>query len=234
MDNVFIIQEEYAKTIDGIMVKTIMDRYAAWYLDKYEIGEEYSLLPRETAVPVGNLLFVQKFLEQKMQPLEVPEELRKYIQRDEYFICKGKDINDCYKNELFFFKDADTLKSWNNALNPWDLNLKPETNYVVTSRVEFLSEYRVFVHDKEILGCQNYLGDPMSFPDSEYIKDIISEYEGPKAYTLDIGIWEKDGKSVTDIIEIHPFVSCGLYGFYDREIIPMLKDGFDWYRGLNK
>lgn len=225
MDNVFILQKEYIKSIDGFIIKSLMAEYANWYLDKFIVeGDDYKLLKREKLIPVGNLIFVQQYLDKKMKPIEVPEELRKYLNR-EYHIIKGKDIPNEFKNENYFFKDADTLKKWNNALNPYDLTFDKETNYVVSKRVIFDSEYRIFIYDNEILGLKNYLGDILLFPDIDYIKDIINNYKGPNAYTLDIGI--HDGK--TDLIEIHPFVSCGLYGFYDRNIIPMLKEGFNWY-----
>lgn len=225
MDNVFLLQKEYIETIDGYIIKSIMSEYANWYLDKFIVeGDDYTLLKREKLIPVGNLLFVQKYLSTKMKPIEVPEELRKFLNR-EYYILKGKDIPDEFKNENYFFKDADTLKKWNNSLNPYDLALDDDTNYVVSKRIIFDSEYRIFIYDNEILGIKNYLGDILIFPDIDYIKNIINNYEGPNAYTLDIGI--HNGK--TDLIEIHPFVSCGLYGFYDRNIIPMLKEGFNWY-----
>ena len=225
MDNVFILQKKYIKSIDGFIIKSLMSEYANWYLDKFIVeGDDYKLLKREKLIPVGNLIFVQQYLDKKMKPIEVPEELRKYLNR-EYHIIKGKDIPNEFKNENYFFKDADTLKKWNNALNPYDLTFDKETNYVVSKRVIFDSEYRIFIYDNEILGLKNYLGDILLFPDIDYIKDIINNYKGPNAYTLDIGI--HDGK--TDLIEIHPFVSCGLYGFYDKNIIPMLKEGFNWY-----
>ena len=226
MDNVYLIQKEYAKTIDGIMVKSIMDKFEKWMLDRHVIEEEeYSLLSRERLIPVGNIPFVQSFLEKKMKPIEVPDELRRFLKR-EYFICKGQDVPKEYLNNKYFFKDADTLKKWNNALNPYDLNLNDNTNYVVSERVQFDSEYRVFVHEDEILGVQHYLGDVLLFPEAEYIRDVVYNYNGPAAYTLDIGIHNGE----TDLIEIHPFACCGLYGFYDRDIIPMLKKGFEWYQ----
>lgn len=225
MDNVFLIQKEYAKTIDGIMIKSLLKRYASWYIDRFVLeGEKLDLSEKESIIPVGNLLFVKKYMP-KMQPLEVPAELRHLLKR-EYFICKGRDIPKEYLNEKYFFKDADTLKKWNNALNPYDLDIKPETNYVVSERVAFDSEYRVFIHNNEVLAAQHYLGNPLVFPNPNVINEIAYTYKGPKAYTLDIGIHGNQ----TDLIEIHPFVSCGLYGFYDKEIIPMLKDGFDWYK----
>lgn len=226
MDNVFLLQSEYAKTIDGISITSLMRDYASWYLDRFVIGDSVpEMAERESLIPVGNLLFVKEFLKSRMVPLEVPEQLRKYLER-EYFICKGRDIPKECLNEKYFFKDADTLKKWNNSLNPYDLDIRPETNYVVSERVVFDSEFRVFVHEGEVLAAQHYLGDPLVFPDAKKIRDIVHHFDGPKAYTLDIGMHDRK----TDLIEVHPFASCGLYGFCDKEIIPMLKDGFEWYR----
>lgn len=230
MDNVFVLQKDYIETIDGYAIKYIISNYAKLFLDEFIFEDDnYINLKKKSLIPVGTLDFVQSFLDSKMKPLEVPEILRDFLNR-EYHILKGKDITDRFKNGNYFFKDADTLKSWNNALNPYDMTLEDDTNYVVSRRVEFISEYRVFVYNDEIQSIQNYLGDVTVFPNINYIKEIVDSYSNisnkPHAYTLDIGIHNNN----TDLIEIHPFVSCGLYGFYDKNIIPMLKEGFSWYK----
>jgi hypothetical protein len=47
---------------------------------------------------------------------------------------------------------------------------------------------------------------------------MIKKYKSaPIAYTLDVGVNDKDG---TFIIEIHTFFSCGLYGFVNHAILP--------------
>jgi len=51
------------------------------------------------------------------------------------------------------------------------------------------------------------------------IKQMIQDYKSaPKAYTLDVGINEKG----TFIIECHTFFSCGLYGFTDYKLLPLM------------
>ena len=49
---------------------------------------------------------------------------------------------------------------------------------------------------------------------------MIKNYTtSPKAYTLDIGVNKKDG---TFVIEVHNFFSCGLYGFSDHKLLPLM------------
>jgi len=57
---------------------------------------------------------------------------------------------------------------------------------------------------------------------------IIAYTDAPRAYTLDVGI----NVFGTTIIEVHPFVSCGLYGFHDLKVLPqMFLAGFNHFKG---
>jgi hypothetical protein len=71
------------------------------------------------------------------------------------------------------------------------------------------------------------LGDFASFPDLQQIQTVIEVYQdAPPAYTLDIGLI-KGG--TWGVIEVHPMVSCGLYGFrHHQSLIPMMVQGFRW------
>ena len=77
-------------------------------------------------------------------------------------------------------------------------------------------------------------------PDSKTIKNMVDAYAKvephPGAYTLDIAVIKDDSgennnkkNNKTVPLEIHPFVACGLYGFYERELLDMLEEGFMWY-----
>ena len=123
----------------------------------------------------------------------------------EYYIMKGSEIPKEKKTEEYFIKDADHLKRWNNLLNFDENEIEPNALYVVSKRVNFESEYRVFVCRGEIVAIQNYLGDPT----------ILTKGE--------------DWNFTTHLIEIHPFAACGLYGFYDKCICDMLEDDIKWY-----
>lgn len=257
MDRIFMFQESYLKEDGGLDAKLLYEvvkKYCNVNLDKYIIVNEeqedlkklveYNSIGKYKYIPVGGIDFVKKWLEiicgnNNMKPLEVPKELRSVLHR-RYDILKGSDISSSRLNGKYFIKNASELKVWNNLLY-YGMDIKHfidnDTLYVVSDWIEFKSEYRVFVMDDKVLGCQNYLGDPITFPDRDYIHRVIDNYkkiDRPEAYTLDIGVYEDmDGNEYTDLIEIHPFVSCGLYGFQEKELLDMLEKGFKWYLEQN-
>lgn len=217
------------------------------YIDDVPTPEQLLTLDFDIShdVPLGDLNFVRDFLhnveqlghdvaDANLTPLEVPPAIQKYINR-EYVFLRGKDIPEIMLNsQKYFIKDASHLKKWNSLIYDGDITgfIEPETMYVLTEKVIFLSEWRVFVHRGEIEGTYNYLGDPAIFPDTETLYDMISELSeshSPKSYTLDVGIVSYDGKRKTEPIEVHPFVACGLYGFSDLCLPRMLEDGYKWY-----
>ena len=73
---------------------------------------------------------------------------------------------------------------------------------------------------------RSYAGDFRATPDFDKIDAMIAAYrnEAPAAYTLDVAVTETGD---TVILEVHPFVSCGLYGFDQGDkLIKMLIDGY--------
>lgn len=248
MDKIFMFQESYLDIDGGIDSKLVFEtisKYCRRNLDTWiKVNNERMEVMSHTEqrydiVPVGDLEFVRTWLKlvyngNKMKPLEIPEELRALVNRD-YNILKGKDIPLEKLKGKHFIKNASELKVWNNLLYyNRDIShmIEDDINYVVSDWVNFISEYRIFVMDDKVIGCENYLGDPIVFPDENYIRKIIYTYkncERPEAYTLDIGVYVNGNTQCTDLIEIHPFVSCGVYGFQEKELIPMLTKGFKWY-----
>lgn len=199
-------------------------------------------------VPVGTLPYVRAFLDwqrqtgvmpradSEMTPMEVPACIRSFLRR-RYAIVTGHDIpRGRLDADSWFVKDASHLKRWAGVLPHANFHLEvthDDSLYVVSERVDFLSEWRVFVLDGEILGCNHYLGDPICFPNADTLASMVRTLEAtvpfPTAYTLDIGVRNAGQSLVTEPFEVHPFSCCGLYGFYDRDIPKMLECGYDWY-----
>ncbi len=254
MDRIYLIQREYVESKhdpDGVLLYHLLQQYARRYCDevfKYDNFACPSTLIRNATkkgmkiIPVGDLEFVKTGILQiygkdaAMRPIEVPESLRHHCHR-EYQIRKGKDIpqNLLYSPDMdeWFIKDADILKGFNNALciGSCANHIIPEKRYVVSEKVNILSEYRVFMWKNEICAIQNYSGRPDIFPHEMEIRNMIKDYQEmrPDAYTLDIAVISKGYALNTAVLEVHPFVSCGLYGFYDERIPDMLEAGIDWY-----
>lgn len=259
MDRRFAVQRAYAEALRDHSAQAYMTAlrfFCPRYLDSFSIadeGDKDAFLPTERercVVPVGGLEFVQECLhvqrdaglygnpdavDVEMTPIEVPDALMPYAGR-EYHRMLGCDIpEDMLDGSRWFAKDAGILKRWNSALHDSGTIrhlIDADTLYVVSERVTFVSEWRLFVHEDEIISCENYVGDALAFPDAGTIREMMSAYaeaSHPRAYTLDIGVIERDGRRQTVPIEVHPFVACGLYGMYDMLIPEMLEAGYQWY-----
>lgn len=186
-------------------------------------------------IPIGTIPFVETWLRkykgiEKMKPIEVPEILRieRYLGRD-YFI---KSLSEIEFKGYKFIKDVDKLKqfSYLGDLKNLDKSLLVSENYLISSFVNIISEYRVFVDNIDIKAIQYYDGDCTIFPDVNIIREMVYKYsivkDRPKSYTMDIAVL-KDGRTV--ILEVHPVTSVGTYGYSAIHLLYMYKDGIDFY-----
>lgn len=199
-------------------------RYHNWFYNQtvYEYILSDEIIDSNNLIPVGSLEFVFEYLDknfrifkERIYPINVPVELRQpeFLRRN-MFIADSKDIT---LSKPMFVKSATQYKSFTEIVSKTEQI--PRGKYVVSDEIEIDSEWRVFVHNRELVGLKHYLGDFTLFPDVSFIKKAIDTYKDcPPAYTLDIGI-NKDGCFV---IEVHPFISCGLYGFNDYKRLPLM------------
>lgn len=262
MDKIFLVQREYISdkhNIEEEALYKLIRLYAPRNLDKYMLislndlditinsYKNNGIDVEKHIVPVGNIEFVNKTLKAmfnredvKERPIEIPEELYKYTNRF-YAKLKGAEIKRSIDTRMYFIKDIDTLKNWNNLLYlGHDVKefINDATNYSVSEIIDIISEYRVFVLNDIVIGCENYLGDNLTFPNKGTILSMINDYKRnesrPKAYTLDVAIINRCSKEITVPLEIHVFTSCGLYGFLDEKLLYMLGYGFQYHVSENK
>lgn len=186
--------------------------------------------------PIGSLDFVSKWMELKTGrkgnqiPIEIPSFLQtEYFLKRDYKIISYDEIPDKGK---YFIKDASVLKEYAYAgeMSFVDQNsLCKDHFFVLSEYANILSEYRVYVIDEKIENICNYNGDCSIFPDSSVINDVIFEMEKhygmPKSYTIDVMVTDRG----TSIIEIHNFVSIGLYGcLWSQKLLFAYQDGIDY------
>ena len=191
-------------------------------------------------IPIGTLEYVRTWLKkykgiEEMKPIEVPEILReeKYLGRS-YDIVSFEDLElKGYK----FIKDIDKLKqfSFTGDLGNLDKNDKSifvSQNYLISNVVDIMSEYRVFVSDMSIKAIQFYDGDCTVFPNVSLLREMVGKYylvqDRPKSYTMDIAVL-KNGRTI--ILEVHPVVSVGTYGYSEYALLNMYNDGIKFYTG---
>ena len=253
MDRLFIVSRDAVEDRmdrDFLILYNELKRTATRNLDYVVMDDEE--LPKHTTdspqyhiritVPVGGIDYVRSFLEKEhardagMTPLEIPEYLREFAGRD-YRIMKGANIigTSLADASKWFIKDVSELKTWNSLLYDRDVSemIDPGRLYSVSEKINILSEYRTFVYMDEVQAVQHYAGNPLVFPGADTIKQMVDTTKvnsRPGAYTLDLAVIQsKDGRTATVPLEMHPFVSCGLYGFMPDRIGAMLEAGYRWY-----
>lgn len=254
----FWLQKEFNNKIDidTIILQEELDRqkfnhsYVIDDMRHYEcllntnISEKENL---EKVISVGSLDFVQMILSRIhnvncMNPIEVPDVLRedRFLKRKYSIVPKNKLPKEGY----YFTKYVSKLKVFSHTgmietLQYTDEGKEPflkEGLYQVSEVVEILSEYRCFVQNDKLFAINYYDGDCTVFPDVTEIKSMIGNYmrdpDRPKAYTIDIAVIRDRG---TAILEVHPWVSVGLYGYMFGSSLPYCyRDGFEYYINVNK
>ena len=97
----------------------------------------------------------------------------------------------------------------------------PDTTKLFSSEVvNFVSEYRIFIHDRKIIGAKNYVGKFNVIPDFELVEYAINDYKNQKiAYSLDFGITDQ---GQTLLIEINDAFGIAPYGLEPTAYLKML------------
>ena len=201
----------------------------------YTVYKESEDLP-EDFVPVGSLEFIQQFGDIK-PPVNIPEELfkDKYLKRDmEKIEVEGLKqlMGEAEKHEgMVFIKYLDQYKGLTAVMDSKeffgidaDIN---EGNYLVSEYLNIKSEFRAFINNHRLIDVRRYAGPYNRDLDIGLIKDMIYEYDKDHSYTIDVAVADRG----TCLIEVHPFVSCGLYGFRDYTNIPQMTiQGYNWIK----
>jgi hypothetical protein len=107
-----------------------------------------------------------------------------------------------------------------------------ETMVYISEPMDFLSEYRCFVHKKQLVGIKHYAGDFYRFPDIASIQNMIQAYKNcPVSYTLDVGIFKNNiytgpKNYTTALVEVNDFWAIGGYGLDGKIYVRMTIDRF--------
>lgn len=185
-------------------------------------------------IAVGSIEFINKALALgygagPMTPINIPSELFKddYTGRRCAVVQDKEDIPKLFKEwgtPRLFIKSNSRLKTGYTDIYSFRDNIPDDEEYFVSEPIDVISEWRCFVYRDVLKDIKNYSGDPWTLPKQSFVENCIKRIgDNLTAYTLDVAV-TSDGKSV--VIEVHNFVSCGLYGFDNPSLIPMLVNGF--------
>lgn len=190
------------------------------------------------AFPIGNLQFVGEWMRlfhnKSVFPIEIPTVLRRapFVKR-EYKIVH---CNELPSSGRYFIKDVSVVKGGTfhgdieTFKNDFLDKYQRSHSFLVSSIVDVLSEWRVYVINGEIEHIAHYDGDCLALPDKELISDAVKIYSNEDgslgSYTIDLMV----SVNGTEIIEVHPFVSVGLYNsIWDDSLLDAYIDGIKYY-----
>lgn len=256
------IDDKNVMKMECIIAKTVMDSHNGQFcysIAKKNVFEQnmYAGQPfYKDTVPIGTIEFVSSWLkmvhQKSMNPIEIPKCLRtdEFLKRD----YKILPFHELPKEGKWFIKDVSVLKSftnkWHNNVSDIDFNkavdddrvmehfgLEPVYSghmYQVSEYVDIKSEYRAYFIEGELESLCNYDGSLSYYPDVSLLNKANAIYsmqpDYPKSYTMDVMITDRG----TSIIEIHPFVSVGLYSnLWGPSLIYAYRDGIDYYVNHN-
>lgn len=195
--------------------------------------------PGACGIPIGSVEFVEGFaramgcLKSPPRPLNVPGALAtpEFSGRS---IWKGvtPDLFPSTLPPVVFAKSASRYKGFAGMVPRKDLGqvLAQHGPLDLSAEVEFEDEWRAFVHAGRLVGLHCYTGLFSRVPSRDFIGRAMAalgvSIPSLRSYTLDMGfIGESEA-----VVEVHPFVSCGLYGFRDyRILLSMFEQGYHWY-----
>lgn len=102
-------------------------------------------------------------------------------------------------------------------------DINKNTELYVCAPIDFLTEYRVYVHKKSIIGVKHYYGKWDIFPNPRTIETMVElvNPEMPVGYSLDVGV-DKDGDTI--LVECNDSYALGNYGLEAKEYAAMLRD----------
>jgi hypothetical protein len=94
----------------------------------------------------------------------------------------------------------------------------------VSNVVNFTSEYRLFLHNKQLIGCKHYWGDFKISLDWKVVESALADLrEQPIGWCLDFGVTDK---GETLLIEANDGYSIGNYGLDGLDYAKLIKDRF--------
>ncbi len=196
-------------------------KFQGYHVNFFEHAEEIlETLTKETVVYAGIPVMEKVFKKLNVRPNVdyYPSALADWMDR-KIFFAKVSDVYERVENgeKLFVKPSYEDKKTFNGTVMTKfiDLirmnNLPPDRLVVCSEPIEFVSEYRCFIHrELGVLGCKHYAGDWKKVIDFD-LADVCRKAwtDSPIAYSLDLGL-TKEGKTL--LVECNDALSLGCYG----------------------
>lgn len=185
----------------------------------YKLTTDAKSIPADITCLVAYVDFTNEYL--KWHNYNVPEAIdlllfEGYLGR-KIHVEHSDDFQNRIKQYPVFVKPFSDIKAFTGTqlLGVFDeqLVLKDFKGELIVSEViDIVSEYRVYVNRRQIIGIKHYLGNPLIFPDAQIIADMVisaTKLLNNVSFTLDVGV-TKDGSTI--LIEPNDAWAIGNYG----------------------
>lgn len=196
-------------------------KFQGYHVNFFEHAEDIlETLTKETVVYAGIPVMEKVFKKLGVSPQVeyYPKALTPWMGRD-VFTTTVDEVHEMVEGgrKLFVKPIYADKKTFNGVvmakfIDLIRMNHLPGDRQVVCSEpVEFVSEYRFFVHRKlGVLGCKHYAGDWKKTIDFEVGEECRKAWkDSPIAYSLDMGV-TTEGKTL--LVECNDALSLGCYG----------------------
>lgn len=180
-------------------------------------------------VPVGSIAFVDRFLGglglEELAAMNIPPELEK-----EEFLGR-KIFRDVPKADIpkleaeygpLLVKPGRRPKLF-EATRSSDMYGVPNNEPLFLSQIlrePIRAEWRVFVLHGRVVDIRPYILGRWVCPDQALVEKLAWQLFSYGAVALDVGVLE-GGRTV--VIECHPFIACGSYGFEGPDLLRMTR-----------
>lgn len=178
-------------------------------------------------ISIGSVNFVQAYLKEhglpRLEAMNIPLELWKdeYLRRAVWDRLSKEEVlrqSSLYGGPLLV-KPAGEPKAFETTTTKYPETIPEDALLFATQllKPEIVAEWRAFVLRGRILAIHPYVLKDWAFPNRKLAEMMAKDIFAPSC-TIDLGVLET-GETV--LLEAHPFISCGLYGFKGPDLVRM-------------
>lgn len=201
------------------------------------VGDLESALSDEPdAIVVGSIGFVRRGLAIRGVDVPVfedyPPSLTAFLGRELRLTTLGEALDRT--DGPWFVKPAEFTKLFNGFVadsvrSTFEASgLPPETRVWISSVVRFVSEWRCYVVEREIVKAGHYRGDPLVFPNAARVRSMLAAMvaagEAPVSFVIDAGVTDR---GETLLVEANDGYAVGNYALAPIEYAHLLETRWD-------
>jgi hypothetical protein len=148
----------------------------------------------------GPVKDIESFYGRNMWPTTM-KEVRYRLEEGRHIFIKPLKVQKAFTGFVTSGEVKDLIKT---------AGFEDDFEILASDVVEFITEYRLFIHNGLIIGCKNYRGDFTKLPDFQVAQDVLNAFKNqPVAFSLDLGVTDQ---GQTLVVEINDFYALGAYG----------------------